>query len=269
MSNYYHTASQELAAEKKPARKLEKGIKRLLILAVIIFIAQLVWLFGISPFIPFSTIEVHGIPALNRSEILLLSGIDENSSYFSSDVKNIQKILSSHILVESAIVMKHFPDKLSIFLSPREAAAVTLASVGSRQVPLFIDRQGVFFKAGQEPETTALPVISGIETPQLNKRLPTALVPLVENLFLMSASSPELLSVISEIRIERKAWDGYDLVIFPVHSSIRVRVENNLSEDMLRYILLVLNVLEAESHKPREIDFRSGLGSYTVREQSL
>ena len=269
MSSYYYAASQGMAAEKKPAKKLEKGIKRLLILAVIIFIAQLVWLFGISPFIPFSTIEVHGIAGLQRSEVLLLGGIDENSSYFSTNIKDVKNILSSHILVESAIVMKHFPDKLSIFLSPREAAAVTITNTGFRQMPLFIDRQGVFFKTGKEPETSSLPVISGIENPQLNMRLPASLVPLMENLFLMSSATPELLSAISEIRIERKAWDGFELVLFPVHSSIRVRIENNLSEDILRYVLFILNVFEAESQKPGEIDFRSGMGSYTVKEQSL
>jgi len=42
------------------SKKIEKGLKRLLILAGIILIAQLVWLFGISPCIPFTTVEVHG-----------------------------------------------------------------------------------------------------------------------------------------------------------------------------------------------------------------
>jgi len=266
MSNYY-ADYDEITAAKRPARKLEKGIKRLLIIAAVIFTAQLIWLFGVSPFIPFSTIEVHGIDGLQRAEILSISGIDENSSFFSTNTKNIQKILSGHLLVESAVVMKRFPDKLSIFLTPREAAAVTLASTASGQVPLFIDRKGVFFKTGHSQDTLTLPVISGIENPQLNMRLPDALVPLTGSLYQMAANAPELLSVISEIRIERKAWDGFDLVLFPVHSSIRVRVENNLTEDVLRYMLLMLNVFEGESQKPKEIDFRSGIASYTVKEQ--
>jgi len=268
MSDYYYVSSEDIK-EKKQSGKLEKGIKRLLIIAAIVFIAQLVWLFGISPFIPFTVIDVHGFAGLNRPEILSLAGVDDNSSYISTNVRDMQKALSNHILVESAIVMKRFPDKLSIFLTPREAAAVTLAKAGSRQVPVYIDRQGVFFKTGNVNETPALPVISGIENPQLNMRLPDALVPLAENLYQMSAASPELLSAISEIRIERKAWDGYDLVLFPVHSSIRVRMENSLTEDVLRYMLVILNVFESEGNKPKEIDFRSGMGSYTVKERSL
>jgi len=279
MSNY-NTVSEDNTTGKKPVKKLEKGIKRLLIIAAVIFTGQLVWLFGISPFIPFSTIEVHGIEGFNRSEIIALSGINESSSYFSTNTKDIQKTLSSHILVESVIVMKRFPDKISIFLTPREAAAVTIANINSKQVPILIDRQGVFFKAGLESsivnpvrETQAnhsrLPVISGIENPQLNMCLPGSLVPLVENLYQIAYTSPELLSAISEIKIERKAWDGFDLVLFPVHSSIRVRVENNLTEDLLRYTLLMLSLFEKENNKPKEIDFRSGMGSYTVKEQSL
>ncbi|MCL2184672.1 MAG: FtsQ-type POTRA domain-containing protein [Treponema sp.] len=272
MSDFY-TASNENSnhnTDKKSAKKIEKGLKKLLIIAAIIFIAQLVWLFGISPFIPFSDIEVHGITGLSRSEILYLSKIDETSSFISTDAKEIKRILSSHILVESAVVIKRFPDKLSIFLTVREPAAIAITSINSKQVPLYIDREGVIFKmGGDELPESKLPVISGIDNPQLNMRLPVSLIPLVENINKMAHNSPELLSVISEIKIERKVWDGFDLVLYPVHSSIKVRIENNLTEDVLRYMLLMLNVFDGQSEKPNEIDFRSGVGSYTAKEQSL
>lgn len=253
------------------SKRIEKGLKRLLVIAAIIFAAELIWLFGISPFIPFSTVEVHGFTELDRETILILAGVDDASSFASANVKEIQEKLSSHILVESALVMKRFPDKLSIFLTPRKAVASALTFAGSRQVPMYVDRQGVFFKVGNvnSQETAALPIISGLENPRLNMRLPSALVPLPESLSVIAASSPELLAAISEIRIERKVWEGYELVLYPVHSSIKVRVENNLTEDMLRYILLMLNVFEASSPKPAEIDFRSGIGSYRVKEQYL
>jgi len=48
-----------------------------------------------------------------------------------------------------------------------------------------------------------------------------------------------------------------------------VRVENNLTEHTLRYMLLMLNVFETDVNKPQEIDFRSGMGSYKIKEQSL
>jgi len=257
--------------KKQTPGKIEKGLKRLLIVAAIIFSMQLVWLFGVSPFIPFSTVEVHDFSSLNRAEILSLAGINETSSFFSTNVKEIQEKLSRHILVESAVVMKRFPDRLSIYLNPRQAAAVTITNFNSKQIPVFVDRKGVYFKYGEigSHESMDLPVLSGVENPQLNMRLPSSLVTLVENLSKISAASPELLSAISEIRIERKSWDGFDLVLFPVHSSIKVRIENDLNEETLRYMLLMLNVFEANADKPEEIDFRSGMGSYKIKENSL
>jgi len=271
-SEYYYDASDTVVEKKKSAQKIEKGLKRLLIIAAVILSGELIWLFGISPFIPFSSVEVHGIAGLTREQILYLCGINDSSSYFSTNANVVKEKISSNILVESAVVIKHFPDKLSIFLNPRQPVAVALANINSRQVMIYVDRQGVFYKIedGESPENTGVPVISGldIENLRLNMHLPPALVPLVKSLGEISTSSPELLSAISEIKIEKKEWDGYDLVLFPVHSDIKVRVENNLTEDILRYMLLMLNVFETDIQRPKEIDFRSGMGSYKIEELS-
>jgi len=270
-TDYYYATSDDYTEKKKSSSKLEKAVKRLVVIAAVIILAQFMWIYGINSFMPFATVEIHGFSNLNHAEILSLAGIDENSTFISANVKLIQERLASHNLVESAVVKKHFPDRLSIYLNPREAAAITLANIDSKQVPMYIDRNGVFFKIGESGshEGLDLPVLSGIENPQLNMRLPSSLVSLVDNLNKMALTSPELLSAISEIRIERKTWDGFDLILFPVHSSIRVRVENNLTEDTIRYMLLMLSVFENDIQKPKEIDFRSGMGSYKLKEQSL
>jgi cell division protein FtsQ len=255
----------------KSSLKVEKGLKKLFIFAAILLGAELTWLFVISPFIPFSTVEVQGFAELPRYEILNLAGINEASSFMSTNVKTAQERLSANILVESAKVIKRFPDKLSIFLVPRQAVAVTLGQKeGYGQKLLYLDKNGVIFKTVDSLlQAGNLPVLSGLENPQLNMRLPSALTPLVENICEIAVTSPELLASISEIRIERKAWDGYDLVLYPVHSGIKVRLENNLTEDVIRYVLLMLNIFEKSSPKPEEIDFRSGMGSYKLQEKSL
>jgi cell division protein FtsQ len=270
-SDFTFTAPDNINIKTKPPAKAEKSIKKLIVIAAVIFAAELIWLFGVTPFIPFSTVEVQGFEGLERNDILQYAGINDGSSYISTNVREAQKKLEGHILVESAVVMKRFPDKLSIFINPRKAVAVALTNTASGQLPLYVDRHGLFFKyaEGKLLETSPYPILSGFENPQLNMRLPSSLVPLSENLFGIASSSPQLLAAISEIRIESKTWDGYDLVIYPVHSSIKVRLENNLTEDVLRYMLLVLNVFENSSPMPQEIDFRSGMGSYRVKEQSL
>jgi len=269
-SDYSYAGSVKPGAGAKSSKKIEKGLKRLLVIAAVIFIAEIIWLFGVSPFIPFSNIDVHGFDGFERAQILTQADINERSSFMSTNVKDVRERLAANVLVESAVVIKRFPDKLSIFLIPRTAAALTLTTIGSRQVPMCVDRHGVFFKIAEDDlqETQNLPVLSGIENPRINMRLPSGLVALLDSISVISSSSPELLSAISEIRIERKAWDGYDLVVFPVHSSIKVRLENNLTEDALKFMFLMLNVFESISPVPNEIDFRSGMGTYKIEEQS-
>ena len=271
VSDFSHTAHENIKTRAKSSKKVEKTLKRLLFIAGIILVAELIWLFVISPFIPFSTIDAYGFSEFTRAEILRLAAIDETSSFMSTNVMEVQNRLLNNILVESAKVSKRFPDKLTISLVPRRAAAVTLTDNGGRQNLLYIDTHGVFYKIGETASTeyAGLPVLSGIENPQLNMQLPAGLIPLVENISAIAAGSPELLSAISEIKIEQKAWDGYDLLLYPVHSSIRVRVENNLTEEVLRFMLLMLNVFENDSSAPAEIDFRSGMGSYKIKENSL
>ena len=271
-SEYFYSASEDMSEKKKSAGKIEKGIKKVLVVMSVILAAQLIWLFGVSPFIPFSNVEIHAFSPLTRAEILILAGIDENSSFASTNASAVRERLSSHILAESAVVIKRFPDRLSIFLNPRIASAVTLADINSgRDCAFLIDCNGVLFKTADADSSgiANLPVLSGIENPQIGTRLPAPLVSLVKNLDMMALTSSELLSAISEIRIERKTWDGFELVLFPVHSEIRVRVENNLTEDTIRYMLLMLSIFDRETQRPQEIDFRSGIGSYKVEGQSL
>jgi len=269
-TDYSYAGSANPGADSKSSKKIEKGLKRLLVIAAVIFIAEIIWLFGVSPFIPFSNIEVHGFDGFDRAQILTQAGVDERSSFLSTNVRDVKERLAANVLVESAIVIKRFPDNLSIILTPRKAAALTLATVGSKQVPICVDRHGVFFKIAQDDlrETQNLPVLSGIENPMINMRLPSGLVSLLDSISVISSASPELLSAISEIHIEQNAWDNYDLVLYPVHSSIKVRLENNLTEDVLKFMFLMLNVFETAVPAPSEIDFRSGMGSYKMEGQS-
>jgi len=263
--------SNAQSGQAASSKKIEKNLKRLLIIAGIILGAQLIWLFGVSPCIPFTTVEVRGFDGLDGVQALVYANIGENASFVSLNAKDAQQALSLHPLVESARVIKRFPDRLMIFLEPRKAVALSLAEIGGRQIPLCVDRHGVVFKTGDSAtETQNLPILSGLvfEQPYPGMRLPAALVPLLEDISRIHTNSPELLSALSEIRINRKTYDDYDIVLYPVHSSIRIRLENNLTEDTLRYVLLMLNVLESGSLKPQEIDFRSGMGSYIIKEAS-
>jgi cell division protein FtsQ len=196
-----------------------------------------------------------------------MAGIGEGSSWLTVNTAAMERVLAAYYLVESARVIKRFPDRLRIYLEPRQAVALSLAAVSGRVLPVYFDREGVIFKIGG-PVPQNLPIISGLvfEQPALGARLPAAFGSLLTALEPIGASSPERLGAVSEIRINRKPFDGFDLILYPLHNPVKVRLENNLNEDTLRYMMLMLDVFESEDSLPDVIDFRSGLASYTVKE---
>ncbi|MDR0878837.1 MAG: FtsQ-type POTRA domain-containing protein [Treponema sp.] len=265
--------SEEILPAKPAVRKIEKGLKRFIIIAAVILGAEFIWLFAVSPCMPLSTVEVKTVPGFDRDAILALAGIGKSTSFMTMNVKAAEKALAAHYLVESVKVIKRFPDRVSIFIEKRQAAALSLVSYQGRILPVYFDREGVIFQIGDGNliPPSNLPIISGLvfEDPHLGMRLPASFCPLLAEIETLQNSAPELLSAISEIKINRKPFDGFDLVLYPVHFPVKVRLENNLNEATLRYVMLMLDVYEGEkgrglSHS--EIDFRSGVASYTIKE---
>jgi cell division protein FtsQ len=258
-----------LPARPPVSRGFERGLKRLIVIAAIILGAECVWLFVVSPCMPLSTVEVNTFPGFDRAAVLEMAGIGEDASWLTVNTVDAEKALSAYYLVESARVIKRFPDRLRIYLEPRQAVALSLAAASGGALPVYFDREGVIFKIGGSDEVPRnLPIISGLvfEQPALGARLPAAFGSLLASLGKIGTSAPELLGAVSEIRINRKPFDGFDLILYPLHNPVKVRLENNLTEDTLRYVMLMLDVFESKDASPKEIDFRSGLASYAIKE---
>jgi cell division protein FtsQ len=253
--------------------RFAKILKVLIVIAGLCLSAELVWLLGISPFRPFSRIDINGHAGLERGELLAQAGISGSSSYFSTDARTVERALASIPSLQSVRVFKHFPDRLQIVLEGRQAVASVLAAVNGLSVPVLVDSQGVVFQVGARENDEAfhrlLPVISGlvIEEPVPGMRLPAMFIPFFKELEKIQISAPELLTAVSELRINRKAFDGFDLILYPVHRKIKVRV-NELNEDMLRYTLLMVDVLASRESRVESLDFRSGIASYIPKEAS-
>jgi cell division protein FtsQ len=271
MSGNFIYSEDVLPAKPAVSRGLEKGLKRLAAVAAVILGAECIWLFVVSPCMPLSTVEVNTFPGFDKAAVLALAGIGDGASFVTVNAGAAEKALAGHYLVESARVLKRFPDRLRIYLEPRRAVALSLAAVSGRVQPVYFDREGVIFQIGNGDGSLVspnLPILSGlvIEQPALGLRLPAALGSLLGDLEKIGASSPELLGAVSEIRINRKPFDGFDLILYPLHNPVKVRLENNLNEDTLRYVMLLLDVFRSTNPGSRELDFRSGVASYTVKE---
>jgi cell division protein FtsQ len=259
--------------EKQRTAGLEKGIKVLIIAAASILVLELLWIFVISPCMPLSRLELTGYSGLDRKEVLRRAGIGERASYISVNPRSVEKNLEAIREVESVRVTKRFPNSVTILLVPRTAVAMVFDKIEGRQAPLYLDRHGVLFRDGgslsqiQASGYPALPVISGLPLGE-DKALPAIYLPLFASLEKIRGAEPQLLQAISEIRVNRKPFDGFDLILYPVHSPIRVRVESNLSEETLRYVMLMLDVFAEREQEIGEIDFRTETASYKLKEAS-
>jgi cell division protein FtsQ len=258
----------DAAPVKAPVRSVsDKNLKRILALVLIVLSGELIWLFGISPCMPFSKITITGIPGVDESAILTLAGIGSHSSYMTVNVSACEQALLGLPAVRAARVVKSFPNRIDIVLEPRRAAAMVFVEEGGRIFPALIDGSGMIFSVDREGfrKEEVLPVISGLvlETVFPGMKLPRIYSSLFAELETLSREAPELLAAVSEIRINPKNYNGYDLILYPAHQGVRVRVSHDINEETLRYMLLMLDVLSAQSGGGiREIDFRTGTASY-------
>jgi cell division protein FtsQ len=248
---------------------MDKRLKRVLLVVAGILSAELIWLFGITPLLPLSVVDVSGISSIDKAVILAQAGISARSSFVTVNVETVRHRLENFYLVESARVVKQYPDTLRILLEPRKITAMSLAVIDGRTRPVYIDRFGVIIKIGNDAGfpllPSSIPLISGLvfSEPSLGTRLPGMFEPFLTSLARISAIFPELLTAVSEIRINRKTFDGFDLILYPVHSSIRFRVDADLDEDTLRHMILMIDVLESTGGvSVGDIDLRTGTASY-------
>ena len=269
-----NTSKNTDASYHNTPQKVEKTLKRLLLLAAIFACGGLIWIFAISPCMAPVKMDLSSFPGLSRSEILAIAGISSGATYIAINAEAAEHRLAAHYLVESAKVVKRFPDRLSIFLEPRKAVALTFAMVNGRTQPVYFDRYGVVFRIGSgggETPPSWLPIVSGVlegsRQPLLGMQLPAAMLPLFSRIGAISDEDPNIWKAISEISIARKSNDLYDLVLYPVHDSIRLRMGNDINKDSIYYALLMFDVSRQFGDAiPDEIDVRSGIGVFNAKE---
>jgi cell division protein FtsQ len=248
----------------------DKMLKRILTLVFVVLGVELIWLFGVSPCMPLSRVTVSGIPGIDEAAVLALAGIERYSSYMTVNITAAEQALLAMPTVRSAQVIKHFPNRIEIRLESRQVVAVVLLEKGGEVFPALIGGDGILFYTGGEGLTNekSLPVISGLplEGVYSGMKLPWIYNSLFGQLETLAQKTPELMAAISEIRINNKNYDGYDLTLYPAHGGVRVKLSGSINEETIRYMFLMLDVLSAKSESIKEIDFRTGTASYIVKE---
>ena len=74
--------------------------------------------------------------------------------------------------------------------------------------------------------------------------------------------------MISEFKFIKKDGSRYEVLLYPEHYRVPVRIGDRLDERTLNYIMMVLDVVLKQGLTPemKEIDFRSGDVAFRMRE---
>jgi len=252
--------------------KKEKG-KRLLkivILLILLFLAgDSVYYLFIVPFNSTAKIQLSGIDTILEADLKKAADLTGTEKWGKLDKDVLLHRITSYPLVAEARVSKKYPDKVFIEITERKPVGVLLATVGGRTIPMEIDKTGTVFKIALRQDRLELPIISGLSFQNIRAgmKVHKQLIPLFKQLDLLQKKKPALLSEISEIKIEQKKYGGFDLILYPVQTPVKVRTDSTLNEERLQYMILTLDVIRDldMSAQIEELDVRAGTASYRLR----
>ena len=88
---------------------------------------------------------------------------------------------------------------------------------------------------------------------------------LLDQIETVRSRSQKYFAAISEIQVVQKEYGNYELVLYPVHKHVRVLTDRSLNEEALKYMMVVLDVVDSIEPDVSEIDLRYGSVSYRTR----
>jgi hypothetical protein len=199
-----------------------------------------------------------------------LEGRYSGVSFFALDAKAIEAQLAANPLVKRATVTKVFPGSVLVTLLGRRAVLAAICEVGGQSRAALIDGEGVVFRIDSPAGAQDLPVLSGLrfENPAPGVRLPDTLMPLVESVAALQESGSSLLGMVSELRyVSRPGAEG-ECILYPMGSSVPVRLSQRITEEALKSAALILDVMKKRGLEPqvREIDLRTQAIVYKTKE---
>jgi len=241
-------------------------------LLAVLLAGELLFHFVIAPRLVVKNVRISTSLRLSEEEVLAIAGLGQSEYYFRLDTEEIRRRLESYPMIRSASVKKHFPDTVELILEEREPLSMLLYEApGGRSVPVVIDDEGVVFEIGPAVSTWNLPVLTGVKFRELTAgaRLPEQVRPLLEELKALQTSEPGLYSLISELRIVSRTANRYELLLYPVHEPVRVRLGQALEPGAIRNALMVIDVFRRQGvgDRVRELDLRTGEVVYTLKEE--
>ncbi len=267
-NDYFLSEDMDSTSEGKTEKKI-KFIKTIFCVLCFALLCELVIYKYVMPSFSSPKVTVTGQKDYTAEEIARLLLPMNSTSWFDFDVDQAVAILSSEAGIDHVIVEKRFPDKIFVNVTEREPVAVTFVMDKGSTKPVQIDKNGVLFPGKNNPAAeAALPIVSGLPVEYMSKgmRIPSKYRPLIDQIAKISELPQHYFASLSEICVLPKDSGNYELALIPSQSKVKVLTDRALNEDALKYMLVVLDVVnQIGTDEVAAVDLRYGSVSYITR----
>ncbi len=269
LENDFFLSEESEGSNDKAERKI-KFIKVIFCVLCFALLCELVIYKYVMPSFSSPKVTVTGQKDYTAEEIARMLLPMNSTSWFDFDVEQAVSILSSEAGIEHVSVEKKFPDKIYVNVTEREPVAVTFVMDGGHTAPVQIDKNGVLFsgkKNAANEQESILPIVSGIPVEYMSKgmRIPAKYRPLIDQISKISEMPQHYFASVSEICVLPKDSGNYELALIPAQSKVKVLTDRALNEDALKYMLVVLDVVNQIGTDVAAVDLRYGSVSYITR----
>jgi cell division protein FtsQ len=206
---------------------------------------------------------------MSNSEIIEAAGIQGRPYFFSVSAEEMEERLLQVPLIREAKVSKSFPDTVTIAVRSRQPIGMLMVKGERGMQQALVDSEGVVFRVGGG-EVPDLPVFSGIEIPRAaaGMQLPEQIRGFLADLDRLRSEASSLYRLISEVKFVKKGESDFEVLLYPAHYRVRVRLGPTLDTHTLKYIMLVLDVISGRGmEEVTEVDFRTDDVVYRVGEE--
>ena len=269
LENDYFLSEEYESSDGKAERKI-KFIKVIFCVLCFALLCELIIYKYVMPSFSSPKVTVTGQKEYTAEEIARLLLPMNSTSWFDFDVEQAVALLSSEAGIDHVVVEKKFPDKIYVNVTEREPVAVTFVMENGHSSPVQIDKNGVLFpgkKAASVSPEEVLPIVSGLPVEYMSKgmRIPAKYRPLIDEISKISEMPQHYFASVSEICVLPKDSGNYELALIPSQSKVKVLTDRALNEDALKYMLVVLDVVNQIGTDVAAVDLRYGSVSYITR----
>ena len=269
LENDYFLSEDYEGSDSKAEKKI-KFIKVIFCVLCFALLCELVIYKYIMPSFSSPKVTVTGQKEYSAEEIARMLLPMNSTSWFDFDVEQAVALLSSEAGIDHVSVEKKFPDKIFVNVAEREPVAVTFVMENGHSSPVQIDKNGVLFpgkKAVSAAPDEVLPIVSGLPVEYMSKgmRIPAKYRPLIDQISKIREMPQHYFASVSEICVLPKDSGNYELALIPSQSKVKVLTDRALNEDALKYMLVVLDVVNQIGTDVAAVDLRYGSVSYITR----